>query len=182
MLFFNHNVLKDKNTIQNENLKSIICLGDFFDDLLSNDEYIAKSAYLKILESNKKNIEYLKNLETDGLLKKFCKNHKADFNRILEIINKYDIFGNCVNEHNEKFINSKLKSEKKYLDTILKEIDPQIFLDDEQRRVVLTDEDFSLVIAGAGAGKTTTVAAKVKYLVEKKNINADEILVVGICQ
>lgn len=62
MLFFNHNVPKDKNTIQNENLKSIICLGDFFDDLLSNDEYIAKSAYLKILESNKKNIEYLKNL------------------------------------------------------------------------------------------------------------------------
>lgn len=179
MLFFNHNVPKDKNTIQNENLKSIICLGDFFDDLLSNDEYIAKSAYLKILESNKKNIEYLKNLETDGLLKKFCKNHKADFNRILEIINKYDIFGNCVNEHNENFINSKLKSEKKYLDTILKEIDPQIFLDDEQRRVVLTDEDFSLVVAGAGAGKTTTVAAKVKYLVEKKNINADEILVVS---
>ena len=30
-----------------------------------------------------------------------------------------------------------------------------------------SDEDYSLVIAGARAGKTTTVAAKVKYLVEK---------------
>ena len=33
-------------------------------------------------------------------------------------------------------------------------------LDEEQRKVVLSDEDYTLVIAGAGAGKTTTVAAK----------------------
>ena len=41
-------------------------------------------------------------------------------------------------------------------------------LDEEQRRVVLSDEDYTLVVAGAGAGKTTTMAAKVKYLVEKE--------------
>ena len=52
-------------------------------------------------------------------------------------------------------------------------------LDDDQRKVVLTDEDYCLVIAGAGAGKTTTVAAKVKYLVEKKDIKPQEILVVS---
>ena len=34
-------------------------------------------------------------------------------------------------------------------------------------------------MAGAGAGKTTTVAAKVKYLVEKQNINPNEILVIS---
>ena len=45
--------------------------------------------------------------------------------------------------------------------------------------MVLSDEDYTLVIAGAGAGKTTTVAAKVKYLVEKKNINPDQILVIS---
>jgi DNA helicase-4 len=44
-------------------------------------------------------------------------------------------------------------------------VDPNISLDDDQRRAILTDEDYCLVIAGAGAGKTTTVAAKVKYLV-----------------
>ena len=54
-------------------------------------------------------------------------------------------------------------TEKRYLDNILHEVDPVIMLDDDQRRVVLTDEDYCLVIAGAGAGKTTTVAAKVKY-------------------
>ena len=52
-------------------------------------------------------------------------------------------------------------------------------LDEDQRRVVLTDEDYCLVIAGAGAGKTTTVAAKVKYLVEKKGVDPHKILVVS---
>ena len=54
-----------------------------------------------------------------------------------------------------------------------------IGFDEDQRRVVLTDEDYCLVIAGAGAGKTTTVAAKVKYLVDKKEIDPSQILVVS---
>ena len=37
----------------------------------------------------------------------------------------------------------------------------------------------SAVIAGAGAGKTTTVAAKVKYLVEKKGIDPKKILIIS---
>lgn len=69
-------------------------------------------------------------------------------------------------------------ADKAYLDNVLKMVDPAINLDDEQRRVVLSEEDYMLVIAGAGAGKTTTVAAKVKYLVEKKHIQPDQILVI----
>ena len=65
-----------------------------------------------------------------------------------------------VEKHNKAYVASHLKSEKEYLDTILKKIDPVINLDDEQRNVVLSDEDYTLVIAGAGAGKTTTVAAR----------------------
>ena len=72
-----------------------------------------------------------------------------------------------------------MKTEKTFLDNILRDVDPNIKLDDDQRRVILTDEDYCLVIAGAGAGKTTTVAAKVKYLVEKKNIDPSQILVVS---
>lgn len=69
--------------------------------------------------------------------------------------------------------------EKDYLDHILADVDPAIDLDEDQRRVILTEEDYCLVIAGAGAGKTTTVAAKVKYLVEKKQIDPSQILVVS---
>lgn len=54
-----------------------------------------------------------------------------------------------------------------------------ILLDDDQRRVVLTDEDYTLVVAGAGAGKTTTVAAKVKYLVDKQCVYPKRILVIS---
>lgn len=70
-------------------------------------------------------------------------------------------------------------ADKAYLDNVLKMVDPAINLDDEQRRVVLSEEDYMLVIAGAGAGKTTTIAAKVKYLVEKKHIEPDQILVIS---
>ena len=52
----------------------------------------------------------------------------------------------------------------------MRQADPSVLLDEDQRRVILTDEDYCLVIAGAGAGKTTTVAAKVKYLVDKKHV------------
>ena len=44
---------------------------------------------------------------------------------------------------------------------------------------MLSDEDYTLVIAGAGAGKTTTVAAKVRYLVEKRQIDPSKILVIS---
>ena len=84
-----------------------------------------------------------------------------------------------VGRHNDEYIAKAKISEKNYLDSILGSIDPSIILDENQREVVLTDEDYCLVIAGAGAGKTTTVAAKVKYLVDKKNVNSKQILVIS---
>ena len=49
-----------------------------------------------------------------------------------------------VKEHNNKFISKHLKSDKEYLDNILKKDDPNIILDEEQRKVVLSDEDYIL--------------------------------------
>ena len=77
-------------------------------------------------------------------------------------------------------IDFSMVKQKKYLDEILFNIDKNIVLDEDQRKVVLTDEDYCLVIAGAGAGKTTTVAAKVKYLVDKQNIKPEEILIIAL--
>lgn len=67
---------------------------------------------------------------------------------------------------------------KFYLDHIFDHVDPTIHLDDEQQKVVTTEGDL-LVIAGAGSGKTTTMVAKVKYLIEIKNIDPKEILLIS---
>ena len=75
-------------------------------------------------------------------------------------------------------INEKLKHEKEYFDNMFKKTDPNILLDDEQRKIILTDENYLMVIAGAGAGKTTTITAKVNYLIEKQNIKANEIVII----
>lgn len=82
-------------------------------------------------------------------------------------------------EHNERYTETELDLEKLYLDDILKSVDPKIRLDTEQRKVVIDDSDASLVVAGAGAGKTTTMAAKVKYLVEKQRVDPEEIIVIS---
>ena len=170
----------NKKTIpNNENAKTVLELNEFIEKLLGTDSYIAKSEYLKKIDSSKEVVNYFNQLKNDGLLYDFCKKNKTSENTILTTLKKYSGIEELVTKHNTDFIQQKLKSEKNYLDTILKDVDPNIMLDDDQRKVVLTDEDYCLVIAGAGAGKTTTVAAKVKYLVEKKNIDPSEILVVS---
>jgi len=85
----------------------------------------------------------------------------------------------AIRQHNQTFQERHLVSDKEYLDGILRSVDPAISLDEEQRRVVLSDEDYTLVIAGAGAGKTTTVAAKVRFLVERQHIEPEKILVIS---
>lgn len=74
---------------------------------------------------------------------------------------------------------SSFNSDNEYLDHILDPIDSAIKLDNEQKSVVLSDDKCILVIAGAGTGKTTTVAAKVRYLVEKEHVTPEKILVMS---
>ncbi len=101
------------------------------------------------------------------------------FHKIYEEIADLTKESSTIKNHNETFISRHLHSEESYLDNILKACDSSISLDREQREVVLSEEDHTLVIAGAGAGKTTTVAAKVRYLVEKRGIDPSQILVIS---
>ena len=72
-----------------------------------------------------------------------------------------------INNHNSEFIENHLTTDSRYLDEILLKDDPNIKLDEEQRRVVLSDEDYTLVIAGAGAGKTVFFSTHVMEVAEK---------------
>ena len=143
------------------------------------DHYISRKEYLSKINDYKNDIDALLVLKDKNILNEYAKKYKIDINYIMSLINIYYKFPKYIDEINQNYLNKKKIIEKDYLDNILKKVDKNIVLDDEQREVVLSDEDYTLVIAGAGAGKTTTVAAKVKYLVEKQNINAKDILIIS---
>ena len=52
-------------------------------------------------------------------------------------------------------------------------------LDEYQRKVVFSEEKYTMVIAGAGSGKSTTMIGKIKYLINVKNINPKEIVAIS---
>ncbi len=82
------------------------------------------------------------------------------------------------NKTTKQNIDTSLETLKDYFDNIYINIDKNIKLDEQQRKIILTDEDFIMVIAGAGSGKTTTITAKVHYLINQKQIKENEIIVI----
>lgn len=154
-------------------------LDAFMRALLNADHFVAKSEYRSKLSEYADLSAWFQVLKTSGTLEDYCKKQGVSSSEIATILNRYQSFETLVDSQNDRFIKSKMISEKAYLDTILKDCDPKILLDDDQRKVVLTDEDYCLVVAGAGAGKTTTVAAKVKYLVDKQGVDPKKILVIS---
>ena len=149
------------------------------DKLLSRDEYTSRKEYSAIFDSNKDIAEKLSLMEKEGVLESWCNKNKTDYNKLKLLLQFYNNTEKIVKINNSEFVNRHLILDKNYLDTILYNDDSNIQLDEEQRKVVLSDEDYTLVIAGAGAGKTTTIEAKVKYLIDKKNIDPNRILIVS---
>ena len=90
--------------------------------------------------------------------------------------NDLEINEDLLNERNSDFVERKLVEYKEYFDHIFTDVGENIKLDDEQRRIILRDDDYSLINACAGSGKSTTMAAKVKYLVDKLGIKPEEII------
>lgn len=75
-------------------------------------------------------------------------------------------------EHNKLFVDYQLIHNKEYFDNVLGKYP----LDSQQRNSIVKLEDNCLVIASAGSGKTSTILAKAKYLVERRGINPGNIL------
>ena len=148
-------------------------------NLLNSDSFISVKEYKPLYNSVSEVGNKLKLMEDEHILIDWCKKQKTDYKKVLSMVNSYSNFENDIKKHNDNFVSRHLKSDKEYLDKILNDDDPNILLDEEQRKVVLRNEDYTLVIAGAGAGKTTTIEAKVKYLVEKMNVDPTKILIVS---
>ncbi|NPE20978.1 hypothetical protein DWB64_04010 [Fusibacter sp. A1] len=79
-----------------------------------------------------------------------------------------------VSEMNRRFI----KDEIDRCSVLFDNIDGRS-LDRQQREAVVNQEINQLVLAGAGSGKTLTIAAKTKYLVDELSYKPQEILLVS---
>lgn len=173
-------VQKEKDNFpHDENILKLLELKTLMDSLTSSCRYIAKSDYLEQIKEYSSIINFFDVLKKSGMLNEYGMRNGVSALEIRQITDAYADMENLVEQHNEKYILETMVREKEYLDNVLKSVDPAVSLDEDQRRVVLTDEDYCLVIAGAGAGKTTTVAAKVKYLVDKQGVKPSQILVVS---
>ena len=179
---------KRVNSFSVNGTEEFIQLMEFLDGmekLLSKDKYIARSDYYRAIGKYDQVVSFFDNLRDSEMLEAYCQKNCLDIQRIKIAMDYYHKIEDLqrspsfISKHNEDFLSSHLRTENIYLDNILKSVDQAIKLDEEQRKVVLSDEDYTLVIAGAGAGKTTTVAAKVKYLVEKKGVKPEQILVIS---
>lgn len=168
-----------QNVSRDENVLKILELRTLIDSLLNSHKYVAKSDYIEKVKEYASVINFFDVLQKSGMLNEFGTRNGLSASEIKQVISTYADIEEFVEQHNEKYISDTMVREKDYLDNVLKSVDPVVSLDEDQRRVVLTDEDYCLVIAGAGAGKTTTVAAKVKYLVDKQGVKPSQILVVS---
>ena len=173
------------NSASTPEFNRLLAFGGALMRLLNEDRFIARSDYKPIVEEYADIKTFFLNLQASNLLGMYCEKNGLDEERIKKALTLFKELENLkkspslIKKHNDKFLAKHLEADKEYLDTILSQVDPAISLDAEQRKVVLSDEDYTLVVAGAGAGKTTTMAAKVKYLVEKKGVNPEDILVIS---
>lgn len=78
------------------------------------------------------------------------------------------------NNYNSDFVSAELKMRYEFFSNI-----EGRSLDEQQREIILKDEDNVLVIAGAGSGKTTTIIGKIRYLVEVLGVMPSSVLVIS---
>jgi DNA helicase-4 len=142
---------------------------ELFDKFKSQPKYISN---FDIFNFKKETLHYY------NAFKYKAYRHLPDFETSIKKINSfkytYEIIESILNSHNENFIDSEMKN----TDSLLSDVEGKS-LDTQQRKAVIIDEDNQLVIAGAGSGKTTTIAGKVKYLTTVKNINPQSILLIS---
>ena len=99
---------------------------------------------------------------------------KAYYDEVQQALENAEKLDCLIDAANEEYI----KNELDRSNHLLSNIDGKS-LDRQQRNVVVSGEDYTLVLAGAGSGKTLTIAGKVKYLCDMKGIEPNKILLIS---
>lgn len=100
---------------------------------------------------------------------------ESDYQKSIDkVVSAYHKDEQWLKRRNQEFIGKEVLQYKTLFETI--ESKP---LTEEQRIAIITDEAHTLVVAGAGTGKTSTIIGKAVYLLEKGLANSDEILLLS---
>lgn len=139
------------------------------EDTFNGSHYVAKSeadALKQRLDTTIKNIKHCLNNNLSDFL--------IDKDAMKNLLNFFAKYEDNRKTHNYAFVASELEHNKDYFDKLL-----QYPLDNQQRRAVVNGEDNCLVVSSAGSGKTSTINAKVKYLIEKLDVYPEDILLIS---
>ena len=112
--------------------------------------------------------------EAYSFLEKLNFFHIEPTDNITKLVNDFGAIPKFVRKHNENVIQKRLEENKDFFDHCL-----NYPLDQQQRRSIISEENNCLVVSSAGSGKTSSIVGKVKYLVEKKGIAPQRILLIS---
>lgn len=137
--------------------------GCFKDRMISSsDENDFSNYYLEIYQ------------EASSLLKNLERLHIAPSQAVVEFVNDYTNIHYFIEKHNNRICEGLLNCHKSFFDHCLK-----YPLDKQQRRSIVSEAENCLVVSSAGSGKTSSIVGKVKYLIEIKKINPQNILLIS---
>ena len=112
--------------------------------------------------------------EVNSLLKSLETFHIEPSETISKFTHDFGNIHSIVKKHNEQVIQDTLDAHKDFFDHCLK-----YPLDKQQRRSIVSEEDNCLVVSSAGSGKTSSIVGKVRYLIDIKHINPQNILLIS---
>lgn len=102
---------------------------------------------------------------------------RLESEKVSAFVNIIDQLPTLRAEYNKRFVPHEIKKYNEFFSNL-----EEYPLSEDQMRAVVTDEDNNLVIAGAGTGKTTTISAKVAYIIEKGLASPEEMLIISFTQ
>jgi len=146
-----------------------------FESLLNFNEYFNHRKRLLWTEKHQSIYNELTQfLNKIAPLLKLIKYRNDNFKNIFTF-NEYFKNGETIRKnYNEEFIDHELTNWKYFFDNF--ESHP---LSAKQREAILHDEDNTLVIAGAGTGKTTTLTGKAAFLISRYKVAPEHILLLA---
>lgn len=145
-------------------LKNLRKIDDFLEQIAHFNDYITWKKRDEILKKHQETSDFFRGKS------KFYKKQP----RVRRFNDTYENFAEFIKNYNRKYVAAQKQLNRDFFDNIEGKS-----LDDQQRQAIITDEYSNLIIAGAGSGKTLTILGKVKYLVEKRNVNPSKILLLS---